>query len=160
MRLEAEFIPMRLRYSSFYRIFNREEWSKLRDEISSKSSGRCQICGETEGIMNLDAAWSYDDEKHIQKLEGLVLLCEMCHYSKHLGIANTLADKGMLDYNKLIEHFCKVNNCSREEFEENKTNALETWEKRSQHKWKRDIEKCQIWKKNGELMKTIQRKKI
>ena len=105
--------------------------------------------------MILDATWNYDDEKHVQKFEGFILLCEMCHYIKHLGIAGTLADKGLLDYDKLIEHFCKVNNCSRDEFEESKAKAFEIWEKRSQYKWKRDLGKYQ-WKNKiapGKLMR-------
>ena len=105
--------------------------------------------------MNLDPVWSYDDEKHVQKLEGFILLCETCHYTKHLDIAETLADRGMLDYEKLVEHFCKVNNCSREEFEESKAKAFETWERRSQYKWKRDFGKYGLKRKKAELTQTL-----
>jgi len=154
MKLEIEFIPTTLRYSSFHRLFSREEWNKLRDEIIEKNGRRCQICGETKGIMNLDPIWSYDDEEHVQKLEGLILLCEMCHYIKHLSIVGTLADRGMLDYNRIIEHFCKVNNCSKEEFEESKAKAFEIWETRSMYKWKRDLVKYELRRKKAALTQT------
>ncbi len=155
MRLEVEFVPSRLRYSSFYKVFSREEWDRLRDETVEKNGGKCQICGETRGIMNFDAIWSYDDEKHIQKLEGFTLLCDMCHYTKNIGVARVLADSGLLDYNKLITHFCKANKCSRKEFEKSREKALKTWEKRSHYKWKRDLGKYQIWKKRPALTKAL-----
>ena len=104
--------------------------------------------------MNLDPIWNYDNEEHVQKLEGFILLCQMCHYVKHLGIAGTLADRGMLDYNRIIEHFCKVNNCSKEEFEESKAKAFEIWERRSTYKWKRDLVKYELRKKKAALTKT------
>lgn len=99
--------------------------------------------------MTLDPIWNYDDEKHVQKLEGFIPLCQMCHYVKHLGIAGTLADRGMLDYNRIIEHFCKVNKCSKEEFEESKAKAFEIWETRSMYKWKRDLVKYELRKKKA-----------
>ena len=145
-KLEIEFVPTRLRYSSFYRVFSREEWNKLRDEIIEKNGKRCQICGETEGALTLDAVWNYDDDEHIQRLDSFIFLCEMCHCTKHFGLVKMLVDRGSLDYNELIDHFCKVNNCSREEFEENKSRALEVWERRSTYKWKRDLGKYELRK--------------
>lgn len=147
MKLEIEFIPNQLRYSPFKRIFSREEWEKLKDDISRKNSGKCQICGEKKGIMSLDGLWSYNEEEHIQKLEGFIFLCEMCHYTKRLSRAENLAKIGSFDYNKLIEHYCKVNNTSRKEFEESRAKALEIFEKRSQYKWRRDLGKASTWKK-------------
>ena len=92
MKLEIGYVPTTLRYSSFYRVFSREEWDKLRDDIEKESLGRCQICGD-KGDLNLDPKWEYDDEKHVQKFEGFILLCRMCHYTGHFGIATRLADR-------------------------------------------------------------------
>ena len=81
--------------------------------------------------MNLHELWNYDDEKHIQKLEGFVLLCKMCHHIKHLGLAGILANEGKLDYNEVRKHFCKVNDCSEAEFEKHVKKAFAVWRERS-----------------------------
>ena len=91
--------------------------------------------------MNLHEIWKYDDAKYMQKLEGFVLLCKMCHHVKHIGLAGILASQGKLDYRKVIEHFCKVNHCTGKEFEEHKTEAFKIWERRSTHHWKQDFGK-------------------
>lgn len=91
--------------------------------------------------MNLHEIWKYDDVKHVQKLEGFIFLCKMCHHVKHIGLAEILAGQGKLDYDKVIEHFCKVNKCTETEFKERKAKAFEIWEKRSKHAWKQDFGK-------------------
>lgn len=91
--------------------------------------------------MNLHEIWNYDDTRHIQKLEGFVLLCKMCHHVKHIGRARMLADEGKLDYNEVVRHFCKVNDCSEKEFEKHRKEAFEIWKKRSVFEWKQDFGK-------------------
>jgi len=91
--------------------------------------------------MNLHEIWEYDDKKHIQKLEGFILLCKMCHHVKHIGLAGILASEGKLDYDDVVEHFCKVNNCSKGDFERHKKEAFEIWHSRSKHQWKQDFGK-------------------
>ena len=89
--------------------------------------------------MNLHEIWNYDDKNHMQKLEGFILLCSMCHHVKHIGLAGILAREGKLDYDDMIEHFCRVNNCSKRDFEKHKKDAFEIWAQRSKHKWKQDF---------------------
>ena len=91
--------------------------------------------------MNLHELWRYDDGKHIQKLEGFILLCKMCHHVKHIGFAGILAGQGKLDYDKVIEHFCNVNECTREEFKEHEAKAFYTWRRQSKHQWTQDFGK-------------------
>ena len=100
---------------------SRDAWNSIRDGIIRENGRKCQICGETDGTMNLHEIWEYDDVNYVQKLKGFLLLCRMCHHVKHIGLAGILADEGKLDYNKVIEHFCKVNECTKNEFEKQKT---------------------------------------
>lgn len=134
-----ELVPSTVWESSLYRLMPREIWNRIRDNFIKENGRKCQICGETTGTMNLHEIWNYDDSKHIQKLEGFILLCKMCHHVKHIGLAGILAEEGKLDYNEVIRHFCKVNNCSEEEFEKHREEAFEIWEKRSKFEWKQDF---------------------
>jgi hypothetical protein len=141
LKLEIELVPSTVWFSSLHRLMTKKAWDGLRDEIIRERGKKCEVCGETEGTLALHEIWTYDDKKHVQKLDGFFLLCNMCHYVKHIGLAGILANKGRLDYNKVVEHFCKVNNCTREEFEKNKAEAFETWKKRSNYEWKQDFGK-------------------
>lgn len=141
MKLKIELVPSTVWESSLYRLLPKEVWNKVRNDFIEKHGRKCQICGETKGIMNLHEIWNYDDENHIQKLEGFTLLCRMCHHVKHIGFAGILASQGKLDYDKVIEHFCIVNKCTREEFEGHKNKTFETWSIRSNFQWQQDFGK-------------------
>lgn len=136
-----ELVPSTVWESSLYRLMPREMWNRIRDDFIRENGRKCQICGETTGTMNLHEIWDYDDSKHIQKLEGFILLCKMCHHVKHIGLAGILAEEGKLDYNEVIKHFCKVNNRSEKEFEKHREEAFEIWEKCSKFEWKQDFGK-------------------
>jgi hypothetical protein len=139
MKLTAELVPFTVWYSSLYRLLPREVWNSIREGIILEKGRVCEICGEENGKMNLHEIWNYDDAKHIQRLSGFILLCEMCHHVKHIGLAGILANEGKLDYNEIAKHFCKVNGCSEKEFTKHVDDAFKIWEKRSQHQWTQDF---------------------
>jgi hypothetical protein len=141
MRLEIELVPSTVWESSLYRLLPKEVWNDIRDGIIKESGRKCQICGETDGTMNLHEIWEYEDVKHVQKLKGFILLCRMCHHVKHIGLAGILANEGKLDYDEVIKHFCKVNNCSEKDFEKHVDKAFEIWRERSKLQWKQDFGK-------------------
>jgi hypothetical protein len=120
---------------------SREVWNSIRNDFIKENGRKCQVCGETSGTMNLHEIWNYDDKKHVQKLEGFILLCRMCHHVKHIGLAGILANQGKLGYDKVIEHFCKVNDCTKKEFEKHKAKAFEIWRELSEYEWNQDFGK-------------------
>jgi len=139
VKLTAELVPSTVWYSSLYRLLPTEIWNNLRADIIRQNGRKCQVCGETEGTMNLHECWNYDDVNCVQKLDGFILLCRMCHHVKHIGLAGILANEGTLDYNEVLRHFCKVNGCSEKEFAKHVSEAFRIWEKRSQHPWRQDF---------------------
>jgi len=141
LKLEIELVPSTVWYSSLHNLLSRKVWDNIRNEIIQQNGSKCQTCGDTERKMNMHEIWKYDDEKHVQKLEGFILLCTMCHHVKHIGLAGILAGQGKLDYNEVMEHFCKVNKCTKKDFMNNEKTAFETWRKRSQYQWKQDFGK-------------------
>lgn len=148
MKLTAELVPSTVWFSSLYRLMPKETWNSIRDDIIKRNGRKCQICCETEGTMNLHEIWQYDDVNQIQKLKGFILLCRMCHHVKHIGLAGILANKGKLDYDEVMKHFCKVNDCSEKDFEKHVDESFETWRKRSGHNWKQDFGKYKEFVKN------------
>jgi hypothetical protein len=139
MKLTAELVPETVWFKSLAKLLPRKIWDSIRQNHMNQYGKRCQICEETEGIMNLHEIWNYDDINHVQKLDGFILLCAMCHHIKHIGLAGILANEGKLDYEKLIKHFCVVNECSVEDFRIHVNETFAIWRERSKHQWKQDF---------------------
>jgi len=122
-----------------YNLLPREVWNSIREEHIRKHGAKCEICGSPERPLQLHERWRYDDRRHVQRLVGFQLLCRKCHLVKHIGLAGILADRGELDYEELVEHFCRVNGCSKEDFRRHADRAFEVWAKRSVFQWVQDF---------------------
>ena len=147
MRLEIELVPSTVWFSSLYRLLPKNEWYRLKDNVYAEEGRKCYICGSGQGRFSLHEFWEYDDDKHIQKLSGLHHLCNLCHKIKHIGFWCHTADGKLklkqegLDREDLIKHFCRVNNCTKEEFLKHEDKAFEVWRERSEYQWKQDFGK-------------------
>ena len=115
-----------------------QQWDVLRKKVYADYKHTCGICG-SGGQLSCHEIWEYDDGKHIQKLTGLIALCELCHRVKHIGLAQLEGYRGNLAFEKVIEHFMQVNNCDRTTFKKNCDEAFALFEKRSKHQWTIEI---------------------
>jgi len=52
-----------------------------------------------------------------------------------LGLAGIQAQQGYLDYSNLVEHYCVVNGCTKEDFFQDREEAFRLWEERSKYEW-------------------------
>lgn len=133
--LRIELVPSTSWYDNLRKLIPKERWEVLRRKVYAKYGHRCGIC-KADGRMNCHELWEFDEWHRIQKLIGFISLCDMCHHVKHIGLAGILASEGKLDYEKVVEHFMKVNGCSRQLFELHRKEAFAIWEKRSKFDWK------------------------
>ncbi len=60
-------------------------WKKIRDQVCALAGG-CTECGYTDRL-ECHEIWSYNSINGIQKLEGFMSLCSLCHETQHLGLA-------------------------------------------------------------------------
>jgi 5-methylcytosine-specific restriction endonuclease McrA len=116
----------------------RKRWDKLRGDVIKKSGSKCEICGSTDKL-HCHEIWSYNDKSRVQKLMGFQTICNMCHFVKHVGLAQKLGQQGLLDYEAVIKHFLKVNKLKRPDFDAHRAEAIAVWEKRSKLKWKTEL---------------------
>jgi hypothetical protein len=138
LKLTIELVPETSWTNNVRKIVSTKQWDKIRKESYQKYNYKCGICN-AEGRLSCHEIWNYDEETHIQKLMGFIALCTPCHNIKHIGFSQILADEGKLDLNKLIEHFCKVNNCNLDTYADHHEMAFSTWRERSKHDWKIDF---------------------
>lgn len=139
MRLKIELVPSTVWYSNIRKTVSRDVWDKIRKKAYKEADYHCDICGE-KGKLHCHEIWEYNDEEHIQSLKGFQALCENCHMIKHAGFSmHTKRGREIYDREELIEHFCKVNNCSRDDFLNHEAEAFKKWRKRSKFQWKQDF---------------------
>ena len=138
LKLMIELVPESSFYNNVRDVVSVKQWEVFKKESRQKSAEKCAICGAT-GRLNCHEIWDYDDTNNIQKLVGFTSLCTNCHNVKHIGFAKMQADEGRFDFNIVIDHFCKTNNCSKETYQEHHKEAFAEWRKRSKHDWKIDL---------------------
>ncbi len=138
LRLAIELVPESCWYSNLRQVLPHAAWDRLRRQVYAACGYRCAICG-ARGKLHCHEVWSYDDATRVQRLEGLQALCESCHSIKHLGYAGIRASQGQLDYEALVAHFCRVNDCDRATFQRARAAAFAQWEERSRHEWTTDF---------------------
>ena len=134
MKLEIELVPEFSWYSNMRKVMTKEEWDKLRKSVYAEYNYQCGIC-ESKGMLHCHEIWKYDDVNYTQTLSGFIALCPMCHHVKHIGFAGILADRGELNFDDVIAHFIKVNECDIGVFNKHYLEAFEQWENRSNHLW-------------------------
>jgi hypothetical protein len=115
----------------------KKRWDELRRECYRAAGNRCEICGGVGSRHPVECheIWSY--EGNVQKLEGLIALCPMCHRAKHIG--HTLYVLGSPIADAVLNHIKRVNEIDDKQLNEMIMDAFELYEQRSQRKWSVDI---------------------
>jgi hypothetical protein len=119
-------------------------WDVVRREVYKKFDYTCCECNATNEQMHCHEQWVFDDKKHIQFLKGFKCLCKKCHDIHHWGRTIGMLHKGTYtsEYVKeLVEHFCRVNECTLADFDAHKVLANEHWRARSRYSYKVDFGK-------------------
>ncbi len=138
-KLAIELVPRSLWRINLRSEMGRTQWDKLRKGVYAEYKYQCGICGISNVTLHCHERWAYGDQEHVQKLEGFIALCELCHHVKHIGHAGILASEGKLNLDIVNEHFMKVNDCSREEYEEHRIEAFSQWRERNNYSWICDV---------------------
>jgi len=150
-KLNIELVPNTAWNASIYQLCKKtgqeDKWKAIKNELFKTEGRKCWICGETNKQLEAHEFWNYDEKTKIQKLAAIHHLCTLCHKIKHVGLfghtqkgEEILKQQG-LTLNDLIQHFCKVNNCTEQEFKEHEKQAFEIWNKRNEYNWKQDFGK-------------------
>lgn len=135
-KLTIELVPSTCWFTNLRSELKQSQWDKLRRKTYRNAHYRCEICGGKGDTHPVECheIWHYDDEKHIQKLEGLIALCPACHEVKHIGLAGI---KGRSK--EAAAHLAFVNGWDIAQAKKYINQSFQKWEERSQHEWQLDI---------------------
>lgn len=139
LKLSIELVPEPCFYSNLRNQIRSPEWDNIRRLVYARYNHQCGICEAKSKKLNCHEIWQYDDRAHIQKLEGFIALCPLCHHVKHIGYARLLAEEGKLNLKQVIDHFCRVNDCSYQMFKAHEEQELKRCTERNRHRWRTDL---------------------
>jgi hypothetical protein len=144
LKLVMEIVPSQLHYKNPRTLMGDIKWRELKNSIFAKEGRKCWICSSPIQL-ELHEFFDYDERKKIQKLKAFHHLCKKCHIIKHPGFW-FMTPKGRSELIKLnlskgdiINHFCKVNGCSKEGYEKHEKESWDIFHKRNKIKWKQDF---------------------
>jgi len=148
-KLTIELVPSTSWYANLRKVMPGADWDKLRKQVYAQYGRRCGICGAGNTRLNCHEIWEYDERNRVQRLNGFIALCDLCHHVKHIGFAALLAGRGELDFEDVIAHFMKVNRCDRLTFTTYHKWAFEQWAERSKHYWQIELGEYTLLAQHG-----------
>ena len=148
-QITIEMVPKPLWYKNVRSEVSKAEWDRLRKQTYRAAGHRCEICGGTgldQGAkwpVECHEIWHYDDEARIQKLDGLICLCPMCHSIKHFGRTQANAGnspRAMAYFAACLDHMVTVNGWDHAQVKAHVHEEQRQWQERSRHEdWDQDM---------------------
>jgi len=138
--LTIELVPATCWFSNVRSQIPKKEWDRLRKESYKQAKYKCEVCGSSglkqgyKHALECHEIWSYDDEKKIQTLEGLVSLCPRCHQVKHIGRTTIIGKQA-----EAFKHLEKVNGWNHKEVVDYVAESFLKHRWRSNWDWTLDI---------------------
>jgi len=135
-RLVVELVPRTCWWSNVRSNVSKADWETCKRFVRERSGDRCEICGGRGPRWPVECheEWSYDDDRGIQTLVGLIALCPACHEVKHLGRAEVVGDG-----DRALTHLARVNKWPMERAILYRNLVFEIWQMRSATQWELDV---------------------
>ncbi|MFX1340412.1 MAG: hypothetical protein ACFFDK_17520, partial [Promethearchaeota archaeon] len=134
-RLWGNLVPEKSFFSNLRKVLPDIECDILRKAVYKKDHYKCVICEAQDIQLEAHESWHYDYHNSIQRLEDIISLCHMCHLNNHLGFASILIKEGSLNKQDLIDHWCRINHESPENFEAYEKKVFLLWKLRDNFDW-------------------------
>lgn len=138
--LNIEVMPVTTWKSEYEGVIPEEEMTVIKKGVYSQSECKCEICegqGE-EWPVEVHEIWDYVYKAKLQILKGFEALCPTCHKVKHL-ISSGRYEDAMSVEPELIKHFCKINECTKDEYVKYFNEVKKKREEESAYLWIADI---------------------
>ncbi len=144
-KLKIELIPSATHGNNLRNCVSPNTWNEIRRMVYRKYNYQCAICKARGVKLHCHEVWKYNDKRHIQRLKGLIALCEKCHQVNHIGRIANFKNRLNYDLDRFINHFTKINNCDEDFFYEYYAQKILLAKVRSFHSWITDLGKYDIF---------------
>ena len=147
-KLSVEMTPITVR-SNLFQIYMKnkkiKEWSEIKEELLLREGSKCWICGKQSAHLHIHEFWDYNDNTHTAELKELHHLCDLCSKIKKTDLwfftdfGKEQLKKLSITQGDLVKHYCKVNNCTIQDFTINWKETVDRWYERNQYNWKQNL---------------------
>jgi hypothetical protein len=136
-QLFVDLVPRSCWFTNVRYCVEPRDWDRLRKFVYERAGNKCECCGAA----NSDGAplaaherWHFDLTHKTQKLMRIIALCEACHETTHMGLANV---RGRGDEATL--HLMKVTGITPLAADKHIEQAFKLWEERNETDWTLDL---------------------
>jgi hypothetical protein len=152
-RPHVQLIPAPLWAMNMRELLTRNEWRKLRLALIERFGLVCATCGKAEELprkLSAHEQWQYNERTMpaTARIVGVSLVCWHCHACEHWGCTNSLVAQGVLGQQAIdstIEHFCRVNAATPEDFRRHQIEAYAVWMQQNARTWLIDYGPFEEW---------------
>lgn len=133
--LLVDLVPNSAWFSNLRSEVTKSEWELVKKATFEPASHRCQACGGKgrKHPVECHERWHYDAATKVQTLIGTIALCPSCHEATHFGLARV---RGRDD--EALQHLMHVNGWTESAARQHVRDAMDTWKRRSEIKWRLD----------------------
>ena len=153
-KLAIQMVPQRLWKKNLRHLAGKYQWNLFRKSQLAETGLSCSICGfqaEKSRDIFLHEDWQYDETTNpcTVRLIGFATACWNCHSTEHWGLTERMEASGEFPAGtkaRLMQHWAKVNNASKVEFEAHREAAFDRFERLSAvFEWQWDWGPVQDW---------------
>lgn len=143
--LRADRLPHTVWGSNLRAFLPRSRWQDLSRRTAERANQECEVCGRgREGGSGLDCneMWEFidSDGAHVQRLIGVIAMCEWCHLTQHSGRADNSGR-----YEDVLMVLMGVNRWTHRRAMQDFADSVEEFAERSQFGWDLDLSVLTGW---------------
>ena len=145
LALRADRLPHTVWGSNLRAFLPRSRWQDLSRRTSERCGEKCEVCGRSprEGSgLDRNEMWEFVDVDgaNVQRLIGVIALCEWCHLTQHSGCA---ANNGRFE--EVIMVLMEVNRWTHRRAMQDFDASVSEFKERSQSEWDLDLSVLTGW---------------
>lgn len=145
LALRADRLPRTVWGSNLRAFLPRSRWQELSRSTAERSGQECEVCGHGRGDragLDCNEMWEFLDLDgvHVQRLVGVIAMCEWCHLTQHSGRADIVGR-----YDNVVAVLMGVNRWTQLRALRDITASEKEFKERSQFDWDMDLSVLAGW---------------
>lgn len=145
LALRADRLPPTVWGSNLRAFFPTSRWQDLSRSTAERAGQECEVCGRGPGDrsgLDCNEMWEFLDVGgvHVQRLVGVIAMCEWCHLTQHSGRADMIGR-----YDDVVAVLMDVNRWTELRAVRDISASETEFKERSQFDWDMDLSVLAGW---------------
>lgn len=145
LALRADRLPRTVWGSNLRAFLPTSQWRDLSRSTAERAGQECEVCGRGPGGrsgLDCNEMWEFLelDGVHVQRLVGVIAMCEWCHLTQHSGYADMIGR-----YDDVVAVLMGVNRWTELRAVQDITASETEFKERSQFDWDMDLSVLAGW---------------